>query len=208
MLRMVDTDAEKNHATEEAAASKNLKKRPLEDEDEESADAEAHAEEPPNEAAVEANPAEEEEEDEEVRQEKMINEEYKVWKKNAPFLYDLVVSHALEWPSLTVQWMPDLERPPNKDYFVQRLLLGTHTDGEQNYLQIATIQLPKDNYQDDVLASEGSEARAEDAAEPTATIEMDSRRYDEALGEYGGYGGAQCRVQVVQRIPHDGEVNR
>jgi hypothetical protein len=26
-----------------------------------------------------------------------------VWKKNTPFLYDLILTHALEWPSLTVQ---------------------------------------------------------------------------------------------------------
>ena len=38
--------------------------------------------------------------------ERMVNEEYKIWKKNTPFLYDLVITHALEWPSLTVQWMP------------------------------------------------------------------------------------------------------
>lgn len=33
-------------------------------------------------------------------------QEYKIWKKNSPFLYDLVMTHALEWPSLTVQWLP------------------------------------------------------------------------------------------------------
>jgi histone-binding protein RBBP4 len=36
----------------------------------------------------------------------IINEEYKIWKKNSPFLYDLLVTHALEWPSLTVSWLP------------------------------------------------------------------------------------------------------
>ena len=36
---------------------------------------------------------------------KEINEEYRVWKKNTPFLYDTVVTHALEWPSLTVDWL-------------------------------------------------------------------------------------------------------
>lgn len=36
-------------------------------------------------------------------EDKIINEEYKIWKKNTPFLYDLVMTHALEWPSLTVQ---------------------------------------------------------------------------------------------------------
>lgn len=43
-------------------------------------------------------------------EERVINEEYKIWKKNTPFLYDLVMTHALEWPSLTVQWLPDVSR--------------------------------------------------------------------------------------------------
>jgi hypothetical protein len=40
-------------------------------------------------------------------EQKIIAEEYKVWKKNAPFLYDVILTHPLEWPSLTVQWLPD-----------------------------------------------------------------------------------------------------
>jgi histone-binding protein RBBP4 len=43
----------------------------------------------------------------EEHEEKIINEEYKIWKKNTPFLYDLVLTHALEWPSLTLQWFPE-----------------------------------------------------------------------------------------------------
>lgn len=30
-----------------------------------------------------------------------------VWKKNTPFLYDMVVVHALEWPTLTLDWLPE-----------------------------------------------------------------------------------------------------
>jgi hypothetical protein len=141
-----------------------------------------------------------------VKLEQKINEEYKLWKKNAPFLYDLVVSHALEWPSLTVQWFPDLEKPEGKDYYVQRLLLGTHTDGEQNYLQIATMQLPKDNYDDFEEENEAEKEGEEKVIKPT--IEMDPRKYDEEKGEYGGYGRAECRINIIQKIPHDGEVNR
>ena len=48
-------------------------------------------------------------------EERMVAEEYKIWKKNTPFLYDLVVTHALEWPSLTVQWLPDRDEPAGKD---------------------------------------------------------------------------------------------
>lgn len=60
-------------------------------------------------------------------EERIVNEEYKIWKKNTPFLYDLVMTHALEWPSLTAQWLPDVMRPEGKDYSIHRLLLGTHT---------------------------------------------------------------------------------
>ena len=43
-------------------------------------------------------------------EERLINEEYKIWKKNTPFLYDLVMTHALEWPSLTAQWLPEVTK--------------------------------------------------------------------------------------------------
>ena len=46
----------------------------------------------------------------EAAEERVINEEYKIWKKNTPFLYDLKMTHALEWPSLTVQWLPQVSR--------------------------------------------------------------------------------------------------
>jgi hypothetical protein len=75
-------------------------------------------------------------------EERMVAEEYKIWKKNTPFLYDLVVTHALEWPSLTVQWLPDRAEPAGKDYSVQKLILGTHTsENEQNHLMIAEVQV-------------------------------------------------------------------
>ena len=35
------------------------------------------------------------------------------------------------------------DRKPGKDYSTHRLLIGTHTSGaDQNYLQIANVQLP------------------------------------------------------------------
>ncbi|KAL1916012.1 uncharacterized protein VTP21DRAFT_6016 [Calcarisporiella thermophila] len=120
-------------------------------------------------------------------EENQVVEEYKIWKKNSPFLYDLVVSHALEWPSLTCEWLPDVERPEGKDYTVQRLILGTHTSGTPeppNYLKIAHVHLPDQN--------KG----------------LETRKYDEDRGEIGGYGGAECRISIYQSIPHDGEVNR
>jgi|Transcript_11806 histone-binding protein RBBP4 len=118
-------------------------------------------------------------------EERLVNEEYKIWKKNTPFLYDLVITHALEWPSLTVEWLPERREASGRDYSTQRMVLGTHTsDGEQNYLMIAEVQLP-----------------LEDA-------EVDARNYDDAQGDAGGFGRTAGKVQVVQHINHDGEVNR
>lgn len=119
------------------------------------------------------------------QEEKVINEEYKIWKKNAPFLYDLVMTHALEWPSLTVEWLPDKKHMVGQEYTTQRLLLGTHTsDAEQNYLMIAEVHLPLDD------------------------ASVDSRKYDDQKGEMGGFGGVSDKVEIVLKINHEGEVNK
>ncbi|KAI0499442.1 hypothetical protein KFK09_020345 [Dendrobium nobile] len=68
-------------------------------------------------------------------------EEFRVWKKNSPLLYDLVISHALEWPSLTVQWLPSASS--SHSWSSARLILGTHTsDDTPNFLMISAVQLP------------------------------------------------------------------
>lgn len=73
-----------------------------------------------------------------------VEEEFSVWKKNTPFLYDLVISHSLEWPSLTVQWLPS---PPSLysdgSFAVHKLILGTHTSDDcPNFLLVAEAHLP------------------------------------------------------------------
>jgi Histone-binding protein RBBP4 or subunit C of CAF1 complex len=59
------------------------------------------------------------------------------------------MTHALEWPSLTVQWFPDVQSVESADYIVHRLILGTHTADEQNRLVIAKLLLPNDDAQFD-----------------------------------------------------------
>ena len=78
----------------------------------------------------------------ETEEEKQINEEYKIWKKNSPFLYDLAMTHALEWPSLTVQWFPEVTTPADRPVSMHKMLLGTHTSGaEANYLMVADVSI-------------------------------------------------------------------
>eukprot|EP00891_Asterochloris_glomerata_P004904 jgi/Astpho2/4904/Aster-05833 len=119
------------------------------------------------------------------QEERLVNEEYKIWKKNTPFLYDLVITHALEWPSLTVQWLPQKEQDASSKHSKQHLLLGTHTsEGEQNYLMRAEVTLPLE----------------ED--------EHNDAGFDEERGEVGGIGAGAGKVSVIQQINHQGEVNR
>ncbi|VDO93048.1 unnamed protein product [Soboliphyme baturini] len=117
-------------------------------------------------------------------EEKVLNEEYKIWKKNAPFLYDLIMTHALEWPSLTVQWLPDVTKSEGKGYATHRLILGTHTSEEQNFVAVVGVQLPSDESQ-----FEGSV-------------------YDVEKGEFGGFGSVSGKVEPIIKINHEGEVNR
>ncbi|KAI6783005.1 Histone acetyltransferase type B subunit-like protein [Emericellopsis cladophorae] len=120
--------------------------------------------------------------------ERLINEEYKTWKKNSPFLYDMILGKALTWPTLTCQWFPDVKDVPADNFRTHRLLLGTHTsDDSPNYLQIADVQIPK-----------------------AATPNPDD--YDEERGEIGGYGKAgdvaALKCDIVHKIEHPGEVNK
>ncbi|CAF5225187.1 unnamed protein product, partial [Rotaria magnacalcarata] len=88
--------------------------------------------------------------DDVLNEERQINEDYKIWKKNSAFLYDLIMTHALEWPSLTVQWLPYTSKPDDgKDFTTHRLILGTHTSDEQNHLVIASVQIPKESTSSD-----------------------------------------------------------
>jgi hypothetical protein len=71
--------------------------------------------------------------------------------------------------------------------------MGTHTaQGEQNYLQIAQVVLPNDQV----------EPKKQDSVNNGGILV-----YFHIL-EMGGYGGVECRVNVIQKINHDGEVNR
>lgn len=115
---------------------------------------------------------------------KIESTDYKIWKKNTPFLYDFLVTHSLEWPSLTVEWLPDLTRPETKDFSVHRLILGTHTTEEQNHLIILAVPFP------------------------SLQAEFDATSYDSEKDEFGGYVAKSGKIETEIKINHDGEVNR
>lgn len=134
-----------------------------------------------------------------VLEERLVDAEYKIWKKNTPYLYDFVMTHSLEWPSLTCQWLPNTKSLESS--LEHNLLIGTHTTGEQNFLMVASVNLPKD------------EQVVKDTNAPAATFS--AANYDEEKNEVGGFGHASSgsstavgKIEVRMKIKHHGEVNR
>ncbi|KAF8819954.1 RbAp48 [Cardiosporidium cionae] len=114
-----------------------------------------------------------------------IREEHRVWRFNTLVLYDLVMSHTLEWPSLTVQWIPGIN--PKEGITGETLLIGTHTaDDEPNYLLLIEVGLPNEH------------------------ILPEGMRYDQCQ-DYCGFSFGEDstrKFNVNARIPHEGEVNK
>lgn len=72
-----------------------------------------------------------------------VQDEYELWRKNCPAMYDFVSETALTWPSLTVQWLPDPVPENSLNGIRQRLILGSHSNGEvQEYLKVGSTTLP------------------------------------------------------------------
>ncbi len=134
------------------------------------------------------------------------NEQYRIWKKNCPYLYDVIISHELEWPSLTVQWMESYvpgavstttassttsttvaSSSVSQQYDEHELLLGTQAgeESDDNYLIYGIVKIPK------------------------STISIDTRKYDEEKDEIGGYGsGPSAKFDFNLKIKHKGDINR
>jgi histone-binding protein RBBP4 len=113
----------------------------------------------------------------------------RLWKKHAPLLYDVVLTHSLQWPSLTCQWLPVSTPVQDGDYVEQKLLLGTHVNREAseepNYLLLYTARLPS----------------------PDAELKVTD--FNEEKGELGGYGdGTFAKLEPSVRINFPSEVNR
>lgn len=177
-------------------------------------------------------------------EERLIQQEYKIWKKNTPFLYDFVMTHGLEWPSLTCQWLPTYKSLHDGQKVgaiagaslnvaeQHELLIGTHTTGEQNYLMVATVNLPRE----DAVIDNRTNASASTAAEGESTGDADrettqpfkkvktiidapnpASNYNEEKNELGGYSANSAstsgndrvgKIDIKMKIPHEGEVNR
>ncbi|EEQ39755.1 Histone-binding protein RBBP4 or subunit C of CAF1 complex family protein [Clavispora lusitaniae] len=75
--------------------------------------------------------------------EQVINEEFKIWKKTVPLLYDTIHTHAMKWPLMAVQFLPKYTVSEDKNTISVNLAIGTNTSGrEQDLVQVVSLDLP------------------------------------------------------------------
>lgn len=84
--------------------------------------------------------------------EQVVNEEFKIWKKTVPLLYDTIYTQALQHALLSVDFLPQYTWSSDKSRISVQLVLGTNsfTKG-QDYVRLASLDLPA------TLASDFSE---------------------------------------------------
>lgn len=116
---------------------------------------------------------------------------YRIFKKNSPYLYDYLSTNSLLWPSLTVQFFPDLEQETSgksPQLAFQRLLVGTFTLG-QAVDNMSIHQMP---YYRNL----------------NKCINMDQWNYNAEKEEFELSTVLKTKLRVVQTINHAGDVNK
>lgn len=116
--------------------------------------------------------------------EKLINEEYKIWKKTSPLLYDLLYTYSCESTPLTVKWMNNYETEKtdsNETFINAKILMGTNTKTDQNHVKLVSVSLPP---------TFSDEYKTESATEIPTTL-LKSRQ-----------------LNIVREWNHPGEVNK
>ena len=139
----------------------------------------------------EMEPSQEEETDNE--------NDHKIWKKNAPYLYDVLITWGLDWPSLCVNWLPKVDYLKERAFYLQKMVLGTHTSGqEDDYLMIGKARLPISKV---VLESQP----------PNNNLTKEDLEYfDKMTNEQmiDDYSKFENKIEIETKIRHDGEVNK
>ena len=117
---------------------------------------------------------------------------YRIWKKNAPYVYDYLSTTSLLWPSLTVQFFPDITHSEGEvadDYILQRLLHGTFTLGQSAVDSISILQVPT-------------------YTGLNKHIQIDKLDYNQEKEEFEVNAPSLPNQKVLQKINQFGDVNK
>ena len=91
----------------------------------------------------------------------IINQEYKIWKKETPDYYDFLLLHSLDWPSFTYQWLPDQETHENHTSY-HALIASSNSDPEHSQLLKVRVDFPNDNKSEAYFQQKGHKIQVEE----------------------------------------------
>ena len=142
--------------------------------------------------------------------EKIVWDQYRVWKENVPKLYNHLSVYPLEWPALSVEWLPEDDCMDEMGYSLNYLLVGTQAfeEGEGDAAQPemftnqgqdpAAAQPQRKKYQTNPSKSANSIYNLE----ITLPSESELHRW---VPEAPSHNIGHCATK--QRLAHNGEVN-
>lgn len=142
---------------------------------------------------------------------------YKIWKKNAPFLYDILITWGLDWPSLCVHWLPNVDHFMNNYLTVQKMVIGTYTSGQENdYLMIAKTRLPTHPRLHSKDVSDSSNNLNNNITTNNNNINTNSNNIinDYFINSYNNqeainsFCKIENKIEIETKIRHEGEVNK
>lgn len=120
--------------------------------------------------------------------EKVTNEEFKLWKKLVPVLYDYIHTHALEYSSLAVKWLDGYSASDDGTKIRVRFLYGTNTSlNAQDYVKLGELEIPA------TLAPDYTSKISKNGGRPLS-VPLEE--------EY-----SRSPLNIVSLWPHPGEVN-
>ncbi|KAJ5078887.1 histone-binding protein msi1 [Anaeramoeba ignava] len=118
---------------------------------------------------------------------KIIEEEFSIWKKNAPFLYDLLFTFPIETEISSIEWFPiNSKNSTQNSKNIQEIVLGSKSKKlEDNFLYFLSINIPIDETQFDSQENQKS------------TIQTKKQNLED-----------HPMIRIVDKIQHQGNVNK
>lgn len=134
--------------------------------------------------------------------------QYLRWKKNTGFLYKQLQTSSLLWPSLSIEWLPDVDHS-NQDFNQHRLVLGSFSSGFNKFesLQVCSVDIPTGtdlNHSKDIKDFNFDTNTNEFIYNKSIPFTKSKRDPENQNGDVTPSNS----LTINQRIPHIGDINR
>lgn len=140
--------------------------------------------------------------------EPLDSSQYLLWKKNSGFLYKQLQTSSLLWPSLSIEWLPDVDHS-NPNFNQHRLVLGSFSSGFNKFeaLQVCSVDIAigTDESQPLEITDFNFDSNTNEFNYNKSLPYTKSKRDPET--DFGEVKPSNA-LTISQRIPHLGDINR